>query len=137
MSLSRAVVGIITRITNQGETEYLFIKPQHRDLYNEHAQKYFPPSGHLEEGESDEQGLIREIQEELGVEVVVTKKVTEMPSDLPGDTLVWMECKLLSDQITPQESEIADYKWFTVEQIKQLDLWPATDKFFKEYIYGR
>ena len=45
-------------------------------------QNYYTfPGGGLEEGETEEEGTIREIKEELGIKVKVTKKLYEMNSE--------------------------------------------------------
>ena len=46
---------------------------------NKEYQEYYTfPGGHLEEGESLEEGVIREIKEEFGIDVKVIKKMYEL-----------------------------------------------------------
>ena len=47
-------------------------------------QEYYTfPGGGLEEGETEEEGAIREIKEELGINVKIVKKMYEMESEKP------------------------------------------------------
>ena len=49
---------------------------------NQDYQEYYTfPGGHLEEGETLEEGVIREIKEEYGIDVKVIKKLYELEND--------------------------------------------------------
>ena len=51
-------------------------------IRNKEYQEYYTfPGGHLEEGETLEEGVIREIKEEFGIDVKVIKKLYELEND--------------------------------------------------------
>ncbi len=61
--IKEVVVGIIYRIRKEGEREYLLVSSK-KD-FGEFTGFYYPPGGHLEEGENFTDCLIREMKEEL------------------------------------------------------------------------
>ena len=69
------------------------------------------PGGKREAGESFEQCLVREIHEELGVEIAVGQLFDEISHDYPEKSvhLKFFLCKLLSGQ--PQPLDCAAVKW--------------------------
>ena len=83
------------------------------------------PGGKMEPGETMQQAIIREIQEELGVTIFPTKLVTTVEYDYPTFHLT-MHC-LLS---TVVEGEIKlieheDAKWLTRETLDSVEWLPA------------
>ncbi len=83
------------------------------------------PGGKMEPGETMQQAIIREIQEELGVTISPTKLVTTVEYDYPTFHLT-MHC-LLS---TVVEGEIKlieheDAKWLTRETLDSVEWLPA------------
>ena len=69
------------------------------------------PGGKREAGETFEQCLVREIREELGVEITVGELVEEITHDYPEKSvrLNFFECELLSGE--PQPIDCAAVKW--------------------------
>lgn len=60
-------------------------------------QEYYTfPGGGLEEGETLEEGTIREIKEELGIEVKVIKKLYEMKSDKFNQKEIFYLCEYVN-----------------------------------------
>ena len=81
--------------------------------------------GKVEPGETKEQALIRECQEELAVTVAVRDVFMEVVHEYP-DLLVRLT--LLNATIqsgTPQMLEHNDIRWITVEEIDQYAFCPA------------
>lgn len=54
---------------------------------------YTIPGGGLEKGETEEEGVIREIKEEFGIKVKVVKKLYEMESKKFGQKEIFFLCK--------------------------------------------
>ncbi len=73
------VVAIVFRIREDGKKEYLF----ERTLtdYGKFTGFLQPPSGRVEEGETTNDAIRREVSEELGVTVTSVKKITESAGD--------------------------------------------------------
>ena len=83
------------------------------------------PGGKIEYGESDKVSIIREMQEEFGVDVIVHEKITE-GSFFHKEKKVSLHAyrvEFLSDGIqTPFKlTEHSDYKWVDIEEIKNLN----------------
>jgi len=62
-------------------------------------QEYYAfPGGGLEEGETLEEGVIREIKEEFGIEVAVIKKLYEMKSEKFNQKEIFFLCEYLGGE---------------------------------------
>jgi 8-oxo-dGTP pyrophosphatase MutT (NUDIX family) len=129
--MSRVVVAIIRKLENDID-KYLLVKSK-RD-FGEHTGKFYPPSGHVEDGESDEMTIQRELLEELNIKIKPAQKIAEFEGDLVEITSWWL-CDVVDDtQFKINDSELAEAQYFTKDEMHQKDLWPATEKFFSEYI---
>lgn len=129
------VAGIIQRKNSLGKTEY-FLCTTKKD-YGEYNNYYYPIAGHVEEGETEEQTLKREFQEELHVEVEPIRKIAEVPGDLPEYIISFWLVGVEIDDIRLNDEELQSAGFFTEEQIQELNLWPATRKFFEEYFFKK
>ena len=83
------------------------------------------PGGKLEQGEDPESGLIREIREELGIEIRVTSELTPVDFSYPTKTihLIPFVAQWFGGEITLLEH--AQYDWYDQNQLFSLDLAPA------------
>lgn len=62
-------------------------------------QEYYTfPGGGLEEGETPEEGCIREIKEEFGIDVKVVKKLYEMESEKFNQKEIFYLCEYISGE---------------------------------------
>jgi 8-oxo-dGTP diphosphatase len=85
------------------------------------------PGGKIEEGETPEEALKREIREELDTEINVGKKLVEVVYDYPEIHLI-MECYLCtvaSGKLTLKEHEAA--RWLTPNELDTVK-WLEADK---------
>ena len=93
------------------------------------------PGGKMEPGETPEEALKREIQEELSTEISVDKFLCTVEYDYPKFHLTmhcyW--CSLVSEGLHLNEHEAA--KWLTMEQINSVKWLPA-DVMVVEKIIG-
>ena len=83
------------------------------------------PGGKIEAGESSEEALIREIREELEVEIKVGKLIETIESDYPTFHLS-MECfeaEIASGEIVLKEHK--DAKWLSKDELKSVEWLPA------------
>lgn len=85
--MKRVTVAIISRQNKNSKEEFLLVASKHD--FGEFAGSYYPPGGHVENNESDEDCLKREIFEELGVEIVVKEKITETSGNVAGQITSW------------------------------------------------
>jgi len=84
------------------------------------------PGGKREPEETFEQCLVREIREELGLEISVGELFEEVAHDYPEKSvrLKFFICKILSGQ--PQPLDCAAVKWVTKTELATFDF-PAAD----------
>jgi len=117
------------------EGKYLMIKPSNYKNFGEYQEAWYPPTGHIKENESNQEAIVREMREELGVRVEAVKLISSWEQDVPGEKAFWWECKIADGEIKIGE-EISDYKYFSTEELKNLKLWPAEIKFFKKFFWN-
>lgn len=84
------------------------------------------PGGTCEPGESLEQCVIREMQEELGVTVTVESRGPEVVHQYPDRTvrLIGLWCRLVDGQ--PRPLEALDCRWVTAAELAQYRFPPAS-----------
>ncbi len=83
------------------------------------------PGGKIEPGETPEQALVREIREELDMEIAVERLVTDVSYDYPEFHLE-MGCYLCSIASgTPRLLEHEDAKWLAANEFDSVDWLPA------------
>lgn len=95
---------------------------------DECANKWEFPGGKIEEGESHEEALIREIKEELNCLIKVNKYITTINHDYANKdiTLHIYLCELVSGE--PKLTEHVDYKWCNNEELLNIELSEADSK---------
>ena len=83
------------------------------------------PGGKMEEGETPQEALKREIMEELGIEIKVGELITKIEYDYPTFHLS-MDCffvEIISGDLILKEHE--DAKWLTKEELDSVNWLPA------------
>lgn len=134
-TVRRVVVGLISR-ENDGQREYLLMASK-KDR-GEYTGFYYPPGGHLEEGEDESLALIREIKEELGVDCVPVVEIAQTPGDVKNQITHWWSCNCVDHEFKYQEEEVADVRWFTKQDIEDSQkIWPATRSFFDNFVFSK
>lgn len=85
------------------------------------------PGGKVEEGETEDGCLIREIREELGVDVDIVERLGSFPYTYEHGfslELIPFRCQITAGQ--PLPSEHAEIRWIRKEHLKDLD-WAGAD----------
>ena len=105
---------------------------------DEHAKEYVSlkwefPGGKVEVGESREEALVREIEEELAVEIHELQFLTTVEHSYPDFHLTMhaFACALKAGEVELREH--VGLKWLAVEELDQLD-WAAVDVPVVEYL---
>ena len=93
--------------------------------YGEFKDGWEFPGGKIEQGESPEEALIREIREELDVDIKVGRLLETVEYDYPNFhlTMHCFICELLSEEIILKEHE--DAKWLEEDELDSVDWLPA------------
>ena len=87
---------------------------------------HFPPgmysalAGFVEPGETLEQCLAREVEEEVGVQVSRIRYFASQPWPFPNSLMIAFICDWRSGEIRPQPGEIEAANWFKVLQLPKL-----------------
>lgn len=92
-----------------------------RSAWKTKAPGYWCPiSGHIEPNETEEEAVIREAQEELGIEVRPTQKITSTPTHDGRVTLHWWKAEIVKGipQINNNENE--EIRWFSKDELNTL-----------------
>jgi 8-oxo-dGTP diphosphatase len=93
-----------------------------------------PPSGRIEPGETHEQALIREVEEELGVKATPIAKVWECPTDDGEFLLHWWTADVDSHELRLDPTEVADARWVTCDEFLELEPTFSGDRGFITYV---
>lgn len=93
--------------------------------YGEFKDKWEFPGGKIEENETKEEALAREIKEELNASISIDSFIKQIEYDYPSFHLVMdvYFCHLNNPHIELIEAENA--KWLKIEEIYDLDWLPA------------
>ena len=83
------------------------------------------PGGKIEEGETPEQALVREIREELSADIIVENYLTTVEYDYPEFhlTMACYWCSVLDGHLVLLEHEAA--RWLPLWDLRQVNWLPA------------
>jgi 8-oxo-dGTP diphosphatase len=93
-----------------------------------------PPSGRIEPGETHEQALVREVEEELGVKATPIAKVWECPTDDGEFLLHWWTADIDSHELRLDPTEVADARWVTCDEFLELEPTFSGDREFITHV---
>ena len=90
------------------------------------SKKYEFPGGKIEQGESKEQTIKREIFEELNIDLIVGEPFITVNHTYPDFELTMHTFKCTGDVKNLKLNEHIDYKWLSLSELESLD-WAAAD----------
>ena len=74
-------------------------------------------AGFMDQGESIEEGVRREVREESGIEVGKVTYHSSQPWPFPNSLMIGCHAEAISDEIVVDEGEMADVRWFTRDEV--------------------
>jgi len=121
MKTIRVVAAIITAANDKNEP---IVFATERG-YGEFKGGWEFPGGKIEEGETPQEALAREIREELDTEIEVGEFIETIEYDYPKFHLSMdcFFCRILKGDLVLKEHEAA--RWLTKEQLRDVDWLPA------------
>lgn len=124
MTRREGVVAVILR----GD-RVLFIR---RSEASTHPGVWAPPSGEIEPGESQAATVVREVREEVGLEVKPLRCVRESVSASATHTLYWWLAEPIGGTLVLDSREASDARWVTAAEIATLSpRFPGDLAFFR------
>lgn len=87
------------------------------------------PGGKVEEGESHEEAVVRELREEIGLSCHVTRRIGERVHPVTGRTITYFLCKAAGGKSRNLERNKADdIRWLTPREIETVTNGTLFDK---------
>lgn len=107
--MSFVVAGVV--VEERGR--YLMVQEKQEKCYGQ----WNWPAGHVDEGETVEQGAIREAKEEVGIDVELGEKIGEWVDRDGERTRVLFAATRVNGDVVIRNDEILGAAWLTKEQI--------------------
>ncbi|HEY2132537.1 MAG TPA: NAD(+) diphosphatase [Acetobacteraceae bacterium] len=82
---------------------------------------YSTLAGFVEPGESLEEAVAREVFEEVGVRVAGVQYHSSQPWPFPASIMLGFYARALTKEITIDQNEIVDARWFSRDQLRNAD----------------
>lgn len=90
------------------------------------ALKWEFPGGKIEEGESKQECLSREIKEELGIDITILEELSSVTHHYPDFSICLFPFLCQTSNPKLKVKEHAQVKWVRLEELEQYD-WAAAD----------
>jgi NAD+ diphosphatase len=84
-------------------------------------------AGFVEPGETLEEAVAREVLEEVGVEVADVRYQASQPWPFPASIMLGFWASAITEEISIDDDEIQDARWFTAEEIRTFGDWGNMD----------
>jgi 8-oxo-dGTP diphosphatase len=122
----RPLHGVIAVLRRDGR--FLLIR---RGLVERAPHQWCFPGGGIEPGEDEAAALVREMREELRVEVAPGAKLMTQVKHGGALVLHWWSAELLDGEPRANPAEVAELAWLTPDEVRRLpDAIPGTNAIF-------
>jgi len=110
---------------------------KHSDEAKKDYGHWLLPAGRVKPGETLEEALRRELQEELRVKTDVREKLTEHTDPYTGDHLVNFLCASETDDVNMSD-ELSAFRWFSYDDVVETEnIHPGLRQFLLDFLLGR
>ena len=125
------MISVTCAIIRNEENEVLVVQ---RGKKTDHPFKWEFPGGKVKEGETEEECIIREIREELSMDIVICGKLPEVEYDYGNKQIILIPfiCDTLDD--LPLLAEHIAFKWISLQILMTIDFSEADVFVANEYI---
>jgi len=125
------MIRVTCAVIRNEDNEILVVQ---RGEKTDHPFKWEFPGGKLKESETEEECIIREIREELSMEVIICSKIKPVEHDYGKKNIILIPfiCDTLDE--LPVLSEHEDFKWVSAEDLASVDLCEADIKVAASYM---
>lgn len=132
---------IVCAIIKNDKGEILIDKRNQPDFPEAHGKWEFP-GGRIEFGEEPETAIIREVKEETGLDVTISRLLPKIysntwkrsESELQVFVLTY-ECRVTGGQLGTTDEKISDLKFIIPSDIRNYDTLPGINEFVKEFCF--
>ena len=127
---NRTITEVVAALIWDGDKFMICQRPAHKAR----ALLWEFVGGKVEPGETKEQALIRECQEELAITLSVGEVFMDVVHEYPDITIRLTLFNATIAEGTPQRLEHNDIKWITSQEIPNYDFCPADEDILKAII---
>jgi 8-oxo-dGTP diphosphatase len=125
------MIDVTCAIIRNEENEILVVR---RGENTDHPLKWEFPGGKINKGESEEECIIREIAEELSIDIVICSRLTPVEHNYGNKQirLIPFICDTLDE--LPVLTEHTEHKWYTINELQSVDFSEADIPVAKQFI---
>lgn len=125
------MIDVCCAIIRNDDSEILVVQ---RGEKTDHPLKWEFPGGKIKESESATDGIIREVDEELSMDIIISDQLSSVEYDygIKQVRLFPLVCDTLSDE--PVLAEHVDYQWIKPDGMNNIDLCEADIIVAREYL---
>jgi len=125
------MIDVCCAIIRNDDSEILIVQ---RGKQTDHPLKWEFPGGKIKESESPGDSIIREVDEELSIDIIITDQLPGVEYDygIKQVRLFPLVCDTLSDD--PVLTEHVDFKWIEPAELDNIDLCEADILVAREYL---
>lgn len=118
------MINVVAGIIKNDNESILIAK---RNIHKSQGGLWEFPGGKIEQGETKEEAIVREIKEELKIDIIPIRYVDEKVFEYPDKTinLIAIECKYKGGTLIKTEHEAV--KWVKPEEMKEYIFAPADE----------